>query len=228
MRETTRRLCRVRLIAVVLIAALFGGGCAAKWAYRQGSDAAAAGDWDLAVARYTRAVDKDPKNIGYKIALETARVNASGFHHDEARKHLVAKDLDRAAQSLQIASNYDPSNRSIADDLVRVWEQILEREQENQQRDQYDEMKARAEAIRLPVPVLSPRSPVPITLRFQDASLEKIFDSLGRIAGVNILFDEGFRDKKTSVNLRGSRSRTPWSSSPSSTGSSTRSSIRTP
>ena len=203
MRETTRRLCGVRLIAVVLIAALFGGGCAAKWAYRQGSDAAAAGDWDLAVARYTRAVDKDPKNIGYKIALETARVSASGFHHDEARKHLAAKDLDRAAQSLQIASNYDPSNRSIADDLVRVREQILEREQENQQRDQYDEMKARAEAIRLPVPVLSPRSPVPITLRFQDASLEKIFDSLGRIAGVNILFDEGFRDKKSTVNLTG-------------------------
>jgi hypothetical protein len=31
--------------------------------------------------------------------------------------------------------------------------------------------------------------------------LEKIFESLGKVAGVNILFDEGFRDKKASVNL---------------------------
>ena len=201
--ERMRRLRRVRLVAAVLIVALLGGGCAAKWAYRQGKDAAAEGDWDLAVARYTRAFDKDPKNIGYKIALETARINASGFHYDEARKHLAAKDLEKAAESLQIASNYDPSNRSIADDLILVREEIQKREREMRQRDQYDEMKARAEAIRLPMPVLSPRSPVPITLKFQDASLEKIFESLGRIAGVNILFDEGFRDKKSSVTLTG-------------------------
>ena len=201
--ERMRQLRRVRLVAVVLIAALLGGGCAAKWAYRQGEDAAAAGEWDLAVARYTKAFDKDPKNIGYKIALETARINASGFHHDEAKKHLAAKDLEKAAESLQIASNYDPSNRSIADDLILVREEIRMRDDENRQRDQYDEMKARAEAIRLPMPVLSPRSPVPITLRFQDASLQKIFESLGRIAGVNILFDEGFRDKKSSVTLTG-------------------------
>lgn len=202
-RETTDRLARARWVAVVVVAALLGTGCAAKWAHRQGNDAAQAGDWDLAVARYTKAVDKDPKNIGYKIALETARINASRFHYDEAQKHLAAKDLERAAESLQIASNYDPSNRSIADDLVIVREEILKRRQEMDRRDQYDEMKARAEAVRLPMPVLSPRSPVPITLKFQDASLQKIFDSLGRIAGVNILFDEGFRDKKASVTLTG-------------------------
>ncbi len=55
----------------------------------------------------------------------------------------------------------------------------------------------------MPVAVLSPRSPVPITMHFEDASLQKIFESLGRIAGVNVLFDEGFRDKKASVNLTG-------------------------
>ena len=44
---------------------------------------------------------------------------------------------------------------------------------------------------------------MPITLHFEDASLQKIFESLGRIAGVNVLFDEGFRDKKASANLTG-------------------------
>ncbi len=198
-----RRLGGVRLVAVVVLAAVLGGGCAARWAYRQGEQAAEQGDWDLAVARYTRALEKDANNIGYKIALENARIQASRFHYDEARKHLAAKDLEKAADELEIASNYDPSNRSASDDLLLVREQILERERERSERDRYDQMKAEASAARVPVPVLSPRSPVPITLKFQDASLQKIFDSLARIVGVNILFDEGFRDKKYSVNLTG-------------------------
>ncbi|MCG6922090.1 MAG: hypothetical protein LJF15_13555 [Acidobacteria bacterium] len=193
----------VRLATAVVLAALLGGGCAAKWAYRQGNQAADQGEWDVAVARYTKALEKDPKNIGYKIALENARIQASGYHYDKAKMHIAAKDLYKAAEELEIASNYDPSNRSMADDLVLVREQIRKQEEEQRERDRYDEVKARAEAVRVPLPVLSPRSPVPITLKFQDASLEKIFDSLGRIAGVNILFDEGFRDKKYSVNLSG-------------------------
>jgi general secretion pathway protein D len=198
-----RRHDRARLVAALMLAAILGGGCAAKWAHRQGNEAAAQGDWDLAVARYTKAVEKDPDNIGYKIALENARIQASRYHYDKAKMHIAAKELEKAAQELEIASNYDPSNRSAADDLLLVREQIRKHEEEQRERDRYDEIKARAEAARVPLPVLSPRSPVPITLKFQDASLEKIFDSLGRIAGVNILFDEGFRDKKYSVNLSG-------------------------
>jgi type II secretory pathway component GspD/PulD (secretin) len=195
---------RVRVVAAVALSALLAAGCAAKWAYRQGGEAADRGEWDLAVARYTRALEKDPRNIRYKISLENARIQASRFHYDEARKHLAASELDKAADELEIASKYDPANRSAADDLLIVQERIRKRDQEQRERAEFDQMKARAQATRVPVPVLSPRSPVPITLNFQDASLEKIFNSLGKIAGVNILFDEGFRDKpKTSVSLTG-------------------------
>jgi general secretion pathway protein D len=199
-----RRLRRLRLLAAVALLAVASAGCAAHWAYRQGQQAADKGDWDLAVARYTRALEKDPHNIRYKISLENARIQASRYHYDEAKKHMAASDFEKAAEELEIATNYDPSNRSASDDLAIVRERIGKREEERRQRAEFDKMKARAQAeARLPVPVLSPRSPVPITLRFEDGSLQKIFESLGRIAGVNILFDEGFRDKKTSINLTG-------------------------
>jgi general secretion pathway protein D len=194
---------RLRLGAAVVLAALTSVGCAAHWAYRQGQQAAEKGNWDLAVARLTRALDKDSRNIGYKIALENARIQASRYHYDEAKKHLAASELEKAADELEIASNYDPANRSAADDLVLVRERIRKHEQEMREREGYEKMKAQAEAVRVPVPVLSPRSPVPISLNFQDASLQKIFDSLARIAGVNILFDEGFRDKKYSIHVTG-------------------------
>jgi general secretion pathway protein D len=193
-----------RLAAAVVLLAFAGAGCAAQWAHRQGQEAGDKGDWDLAVARYTRALEKDPKNIRYRISLESARVQASRLHYDEAKKHLAAQDLDKAAEELQIAANYDPANRSAGDDLALVRERIRKRDEERRDRDDFEQKKARAQAAaRVPVPVLSPRSPVPITMRFEDGSLQKIFESLGRIAGVNVLFDEGFRDKKTSVNLTG-------------------------
>ena len=193
-----------RLLAAVALLALASAGCAARLAYRQGKEAAADRDWDLAVARYTRALDKDQDNIGYQIALETARVQASRMHYDEAKKQLAANDLDKAVAELEIASRYDPANRSASDDLVIVRQRIETREQEKRERAGLDQLKARAQSTaRVPVAVLSPRSPVPITMRFEDGSLQKIFESLGRIAGVNVLFDEGFRDKKASVNLTG-------------------------
>jgi len=195
---------RLRLLAGAILLALAGSGCAAQWAFRQGRDATDKRDWDLAVARFTRALDKDPSNIKYKIALENARILASRYHYDEAKKAIAAQDLEKAAEELKIASQYDPANRSAADDLTHVRERLRKREEEQRQRADLDQMKLRAQAAaRLPVPVLSPRSPVPITMRFEDASLQKIFESLGKIAGVNVLFDEGFRDKKSSAVLTG-------------------------
>jgi general secretion pathway protein D len=196
---------RRTLLAVALVALVATSGCAARWAYRQAEDAVARGEWDLAVARYTKAVEGDKKNIGYRIALENARMQASRFHYDEARKHMAAADLEKSAEELEIASNYDPGNRSASDDLKLVRDRIMKRDDEQRERAEFEQTKARAQATaRTPLPVLSPRSPVPITMRFEDGSLQKILESLGRIAGVNVLFDEGFRDKpKTSVNLTG-------------------------
>jgi general secretion pathway protein D len=189
------------VLAAVIAAALLSEGCAAKWAYRQGKQEADKGNWDLAVARFTKALRKDPDNIGYKIALERAKVQASRAHYAEGRKHLAAGQLERAEDEFDIASKYDPSNKSYLDELILVRDRIRKREEERERLADFEAMKDRVQATRVPVPVLSPRSTAPITLRFTEVGLEKVFESLGKVAGVNILFDEGFRDKKATVNL---------------------------
>ena len=187
---------------VVALAVLFETGCAAHWAYRAGQSESRKGNWDLAVARFTRALQKDPENIGYKIALENARIQASRQHYDVARRHLRAEELDKAAEELQIASNYDPANKSAADDLEIVKDRIRAREEEKRRLSDFDVIKARAQAAPPPVPVLSPQSAVPISIKFDNTSLQKILETMGRLAGVNVLFDEGYRDKTVSVDLR--------------------------
>jgi general secretion pathway protein D len=200
MRTPSRRPSLILLVAVAFSAA----GCAAGNAYRQGRKEAEKGNYDLAVARLTKALELSPGNIKYKIALERARVEASQFHHKEARKHLAADELDRAAEELTIASNYDPGNQSAADDLKLVRERLRRRDEERRERAELEGLKERAQATRVPLPVLSPRSTVPITLRFAETTLDKVFETLSKVSGVNILYDEGFRaDKRVPVNLTG-------------------------
>jgi tetratricopeptide repeat protein len=68
---------RLRAVGVLLTLALLAGGCAAGQAFRQGDAATRTGDLDQAVAAYRRAVQADPDNPRYKIALARAMQSAS-------------------------------------------------------------------------------------------------------------------------------------------------------
>ena len=199
----TRRAVGRWAAALLIVASVASGGCAAKWAYRQGQSESKKGNWDLAVARLTKALQKDPNNIGYKIALENARIQASRYHQDQARKALAADDLDKAAEELKIASDYDPSNKAAEDERASVKERIVKRDTEKRRLSDFETMKARVQASRPGVPVLSPRSTAPIRLHFPDTSLQKVLETLGKLAGVNVLFDFDYRDKRVDVDLSG-------------------------
>jgi len=191
-------------LALLLALVLATSGCAARWAYRQGRGEAQKGNWDLAVARFTRALQRDRDNIAYKIALEDARVQASRQHYQTARQHLAADKLEEAADELQIAAQYDPSNRSVADDVLIVRERIQRRDEERRRLAEFEGMKARTQSLRVPVPVLSPRSRQPFVLKI-DGTIEQIFNALKKVTGVNIAFDPDLHpeSKRYSVDLTG-------------------------
>src|SRR6185436_237412 len=132
-------------------------------------------------------------------ALEDTRIRASRAHYDAARKALAAQELDRAADELEIAVKYDGGNKSASDDLAIVRNRIVKRDEEKQRLTDFEAMKGRSQQQRLPLPVLSPRSPVPITLKFVQTSLQNVIETLAKLAGVNILYDQDYRDKKADV-----------------------------
>ena len=184
-----------------MLLVMSAGGCAGRWAYRQGQAEAKNGNWDMAVARLTKALQQEPANIDYKIALENAKIQASRLHHENARKLLAANQLEQASEEFEIAAKYDPANQAFAADYKLSLVKIRKREEDKKQRDEYQERQRRANEARVPVPALSARSPVPISINMPDASLQKVFETLAQLAGVNILFDESFHDKNVSVKL---------------------------
>ena len=194
-RLVSRRL----VLAVVATLAL---GCASK-TFRQGKSAAKRGDWDLAVARFTKAVEEDRENIEKRMALRTARVEASRHHYELAQRFLAADDLDQALDELDIATKYDPAHMAAIDELRFVTERLRARDEERRQRSEIDEFRDRARGRRVPLPFLSPRSQNPISFRFTDQSLEKVFEALAKFSGVNILLDPDYRDRDVGVALAG-------------------------
>ncbi len=193
---------RASPFAAALVLAALSFGCGASAAYRGGQKSSDKGDWDLAVARFTKALTASPRNIRYKIALENAKIQASRVHAEKGLKQVQTGNLEKAMEEYRIAVGFDPSNRAAADDLVNLKTRIDKLAADKRQ---VEELNARRPAdAMLPVPLLSPRSPVPIKLSMT-ASLEKVYQTLGTLAGVNVVFDPDMpgRDKIITSNLTG-------------------------
>ena len=198
---------RLALVVIIWLAAALVGlslfACSAgSGAYRRGTSAAQQGNWDAAVVHYTRAVNEKPDNIEYRMALERALIEAGAFHVQQGQKRLAAEDLEGAVQELELSMNLHPANRYAQTILEETRARLKEREASREEAEGFEERRRRAQELFGGRPILEPSSTAPIQLRFaEDTSLQKIFEVLSKLSGINILFDESFRDKRVTLDL---------------------------
>ena len=182
------------LVALALVRLRLRGP---RSAYRQGQKEAKKGNWDLAVARLTKALQKTRQHR-YKIALENARVQASRFHYDGGAQgpggpgprqgRGRARDRDQVRPRQQVGRRR-AAHRAGQDPQAGGGEAAARRFRGHE--------GAQPGRSACPCPCSPRGARVPITLKFTRPRLQKILETLGKLAGVNILFDEGFRDKKS-------------------------------
>lgn len=205
MRDNAAKLGRLLLVLLplgILTGVALSGCSAAGGAFRKGGAAAQQGNWDAAVVHYTRAVNEKPDNIEYRMALERALIESGAFHVQQAQKRLAAEDLSGAIEELELALRLDPSNKYAQSILDETKGRLAEREARKEEAGQFEERRRRAQELFGGRPILEPSSTAPIQLRFaEDTSLQKIFEVLSKLSGINILFDESFRDKRVTVDL---------------------------
>lgn len=156
-------------------------GCATfSQNYKLGTQASLAKDWDAAVQYYESAYAENPNNSAYRLSLERAKVSASLAHLYAARR---LASLDRKEDALEeyqksLFFNY---SKLVADEAKSVAGEEVKKEKPVQ--------------VKIELPVKLKAGAEPIELRFrQQASLRSIFQALGKSAGVNMIFDEQFRD----------------------------------
>ncbi len=186
-------------IAVLIVIASLVAGCAAGRAFGRGDDAARAGDWETAVDHYRRAVQADPQNAEYRIALERAMISASQVHLDAARVAEARGNMEDALREYRRASEFDPPNRQIAGKVADLERTMRDQLEASRPRNSVQQM--REQAKQGGPPPLFNLNTVMAPIRFNQASLRDIFSSIAKGTGINITFDSTFQDRVYTVDL---------------------------
>ncbi|MCD6194537.1 MAG: hypothetical protein J7L26_13885, partial [Candidatus Aminicenantes bacterium] len=180
-----------KTVSLIIITFLVGGCVTLSQNYRRGTEAAMAKKWDEAVVYFQKAVLDNPKSSVYRLALLRAQVSASRYHWIQGKRLAEQGKKEEARVELEKALMYDPTNQLLLKELQELTGQAVS-----------ETKKEEVKAIELPIKLQV--KPEKIDLKFrQKASLKSIFEALGKHAGINILFDEQFKDIPFSIDLEG-------------------------
>jgi general secretion pathway protein D len=184
---------RLRSLGIVLTLALLAGGCAATRAFRQGDSAVRAGNLDEAVAAYRRAAQADPRNPNYTIALQRTMVAASRAHLDRGKEFEDRDQLEAALGEYRLASEYDPSNRTVIAKVSTLEQTIRTRIEASRPRPAIETLRAQARAAGAE-PVLNPASRDPLKIQFPNAGVRDVLGFIANATGINITYDRDVAD----------------------------------
>ncbi|HEY2904349.1 MAG TPA: secretin N-terminal domain-containing protein, partial [Vicinamibacterales bacterium] len=191
---------KLGVLGAFALLAMVSGGCAASKAFRQGEAAVRGGDLDQAVVYYRRAAQSAPDNPNYKIALERTLLAASRAHLDKAHDFEAKDQLEAALGEYRIASEYDPTNRLAGTKIAALERTIRERAEAARPKPAIQAMRERARASE--PALINLTTPLPL-IKFQNASLRQILDTIGSTAGINVTYERTFQDRPTSIQLDG-------------------------
>ena len=184
----------------------------AKGLYSQGVAAEAAGDFDKALEMYSLASQESPSNSRFMLAERRMRFVA-GQAHVGAGLELRSQGLyEEALAEFERAYAIDPASSVAAQERRRTLELIEQRdalagEGEPPPAVQQSALEAarfeRAQmvgAISEPADLV-PLSTEPINLMLKEQS-KIVFETIGKLAGINMLFDPEFSDTEVEIEIR--------------------------
>ncbi|MGB0065206.1 MAG: cohesin domain-containing protein [Terracidiphilus sp.] len=168
--------------------------------FKQGQAAEARGDYDTAFADYEKGQKRNPKDERFQISLTRVRVTASSVHISKGRKLAQAGDTEGALGEFLHAAEIDPSNEAAQQEIQNI------------RRKQGQSAPVPEEAMPIPAAEaeelgnvespaeLKPVSNEPLTLHMTEDS-KVVYETVGKAAGVNVLFDPDYRSTRIEVDL---------------------------
>src|SRR5215475_2983226 len=156
-------------------------------------------DLDTALQYYQKAYNSDPRNASYRIKLNQIRMEAGNFHVKQGLKLREKGDLQAAVGEFQRATTIDPTNEAASQELSRTLQLIAE---QNRQADAQarPESEDTGRMYAAAPPELKPLSRSPINLKASDDA-KVIFTTIGKLAGVEVIFDTDFVARRIQVDL---------------------------
>ncbi|HTO87477.1 MAG TPA: secretin N-terminal domain-containing protein [Thermoanaerobaculia bacterium] len=177
-------------------------GCTAYRNYQQARDDEAAQRWDAALQKLEKAVQLDPKNPEYQLALAHAKLKASQIHFEKGKLYRSSGNPDLAVVELEQAVLLDPTNDYADTELRKAREEAVKAASERNADTKVEALKKKLRGARARAPMLEPASDKPISLNFpQPKPIKQIYQALAAAAGINVIFDPALKDDNVSIIL---------------------------
>ncbi len=160
-------------------------------------------EWDKALELYEQALAEDAGDSAYLIAVRRVRFQAGQAHVDRGQKIREQGNLQEALAAFEKAFATDPAS-AIAQQEIQRTREMIERERKKTQPAKPEERgmtpaelarretQARMESMESP-PELRPLSRQRINLRMTKQPAKVLFETVGKLAGINLIFDPDFR-----------------------------------
>jgi general secretion pathway protein D len=177
-------------------------GCSAYRNFSQAQDAEALQHWDLALQKLEKAVEIDPQNPQYQLALIQLKLKVSQVHFEKGKLYRASGNPEMAVVELQQAVLLDPTNDYAEVELRKAQEDAARAAVERSTDTKLQTLKKKTRGARARAPLHEPASDKPISLNFPSPKpIKQIYQSLAAAAGINVIFDPQLKDENVSIVL---------------------------
>lgn len=210
------RLTILILTVSLIVPAVWAGNKKGDRFLEDGRKAEAMKKWDEALDLYEKALQQDPMDSSYQMAVHRVRFQAGQLHVDLGQKLRKEGKLEEALEEFRRAFAIDPAS-SIAETELRRTYQMIQREKEKKEGKTEDNAELRgltpAQSARREAeeraasmegaPELRPLTGSVRNLKMANQPVKVLYETLGKLTGVNVLFDSEFTDspKRHSIDL---------------------------
>lgn len=173
----------------------------AKTYYKRGQAAESREDYDAAFQNFQKAYSMSPKDEVYRTAYYRLRFTDGAMHVTKGRNLASSGDDQGALVELLRAAEIDPSNEAAQQEIAKIRARHADQPQpQTQPRSAITATtQAEMEGIGSP-PQLKPTNNEPFILRMTEDS-KTVYQAIGRLAGINVLFDPDYISKRIQVDL---------------------------
>ena len=197
-----RRLMPAAVALLVLVAILPAIADKAKTFYEKGQDAEARQNYEAAYGFFKQAYDLKPKDLRYRASFERMRFKAAAALVHRAEGLRDEGKLQEALAEFQRAALIDPSLFIAQQELKKTLQMINDKENPPPQAaGPPSNLEKKIREASGPIE-LAPISVVPITVKLTEDS-KVIYQTIGQLAGVNVLFDPDYTSRRIKVELNG-------------------------
>jgi general secretion pathway protein D len=194
---------RVAYLPLCTIVAVFLAGCPkGNQDFNAGKKAEELQDYDTALADYQRALRTEPTNAEYKLRALQMRFEDAQYHLEQGRSDLNRNELEMALAEFQRASTVDPSNSAAQDEVNKTLQLIAARSGAATPKSSAPSAPSIDSELLATPPELKPLSREPINFRATEDA-RTVFETIGKLAGLSVLFDPDFVSRRISVELPG-------------------------